>query len=207
MADVTDAPPAVEPFDDSPRPRRVAPFIVLGVAIVMALLFVVLAGSEPTGNKETADTPLIGKAAPAIVGPTLDGGEFDLAGLRGNWVVLNFFQSTCIPCKNEHPELVRFADQQASMSDGAQLITVVWNDDDDEVAKFFASKGGDWPVVLDRGGQVPFEYGVTAVPETWVIDPAGRVQVHYIGEITADGLAAKVQELRDLASGAVVAGG
>jgi cytochrome c biogenesis protein CcmG/thiol:disulfide interchange protein DsbE len=179
---------------------------VLGVALVVGLLFVVLAGSGPATNKETADTPLIGKPAPPIKGPTLHGGEFDLAGMRGNWVVLNFFQSSCVPCKNEHPELVAFADQQARLSDGAQLVTVVWSDDDDKVAEFFAAKGGDWPVVLDRGGQVPFDYGVTAVPETWIIDPAGRVDVHYIGEITAAGLSAKVQELRDLAAAGGVAG-
>ena len=42
--------------------------------------------------------------------------------------MLNFFQSTCLPCKAEHPELVAFADQQARIADGAELYTVVWDD-------------------------------------------------------------------------------
>jgi cytochrome c biogenesis protein CcmG/thiol:disulfide interchange protein DsbE len=174
----------------------------LAIAVVMGVLFVVLAGSEPATDRETASTHLIGRPAPPISGPTLAGDPFDLAGLRGEWVVLNFFQSICVPCVNEHPELLAFAEQQSALSDGARLVTVVFDDDDERVAEFFATEGGDWPVVLDRGGQVPFDYGVTRVPETWVIDPAGRVQVHYMGEITAAALSARVQELRDLAAGA-----
>jgi cytochrome c biogenesis protein CcmG/thiol:disulfide interchange protein DsbE len=179
----------------------VAPWIVLVVTLAIGGLFVVLAGSDPQVNKETADTPLLGKAAPLISGPTADGSTFDLGRMRGTWVVLNFFQSTCVPCQNEHPELVAFAASQADRPDGAQLVSVVWNDSRRDVVAFFAERGGDWPVVLDDVGRYGFEYGVTQVPETWIVDPAGRVVVHYIGEITSVGLQAKLQELRDLGTG------
>ena len=165
----------VEPPGDGggpERPRRIAPFVALAVAVVFAIFFTILAGSKTRSNQSNADTPLLGKAAPTIVGDTLDGGTFDLSRRRGSWVVLNFFQSSCAPCKDEHPELVAFAADQASRADGAELVTVVWRDNADAVQAFFdANGGGDWPVVLDDAN-VAVAYGVAKVPETWIIDPA-----------------------------------
>ncbi len=184
---------------EAPAPRRVAPFVVLAVTVVIGVLFVVLAGSDSGQQSETADTPLLGKAAPQIEGDTIDGSAFQLSTLRGQWVVLNFFQSTCVPCVQEHPELVEFDRQQAQLADGARLVTVVWNDDPAPVREFFADNGGGWPIVLDDSGTTAFDYGVAKVPETWVIDPNGRVQVHFISKVTAADLAARVQTLRVLA--------
>ena len=200
---ITDAP--VAPVGDAPgagRRRRIAPFAVLGVTIVVGVLFAVLAGSKAQVNTETAASPLIGKAAPSIVDRTIDGEQFDLARMRGSWVVLNFFQTTCRPCVAEHPELVEFARQQAALPDGAKLISIVWNDNDAAVRKFFADNGGGWPVVEDPDGSTAFDYGVAKVPETWVIDPQGRVIVHYVYQIAASEMSARLQQMRDLATGA-----
>jgi hypothetical protein len=65
-------------------------------------------------------------------------------------------------------------------------------------AFFDENGGGDWPVVLDDAN-VAVAYGVAKVPETWIIDPSGRIRVHYVGEVTAagpTGLSAKLDELR-----------
>mgnify|MGYP003311072359 CR=1 FL=1 len=61
--------------------------------------------------------------------------------------MLNFFTSTCIPCRNEHPELIEFVDHQRSLGvNGAEFYTIVQNDDPADVAAFFDEFGGDWPV-------------------------------------------------------------
>src|SRR5262245_14468152 len=149
------------------RKRRVAPFVALAVAVVLAGLFVVLAGSD-TSTNETADTPLLDEAAPEAVGVRADGSSFDLARRKGSWVVLNFFTSTCVPCQQEHPDLVRFAEQQAGLGgDGAELYTVVYDDDREAVEDFFAANGGHWPVVFDADGSISVAFGVAPVPETW----------------------------------------
>ena len=93
-----------EPRPESPR-RRLAPFVAMAVALVCAALFVVLAGAD-TGQSETADTPLLNRPAPDAVGEEGDGTTFDLARRKGSWVVLNFFDPECVPCVEEHPELV-----------------------------------------------------------------------------------------------------
>jgi cytochrome c biogenesis protein CcmG/thiol:disulfide interchange protein DsbE len=168
------------------------------VAVVVAVLFFVFAGADPQTN-ETAATPLLDKPAPNITGDTLDGGTFDLSRRRGSWVVLNFFQSECVPCEREHPELVKFAEQQAALGTaGAELYTIATPPDTDAaVREFFAANGGgDWTVVRDYDGEVMVDYGISKVPETWIIDANGVIRERLIAEVTADGLSAVVARLQ-----------
>ncbi|MFV0307416.1 MAG: TlpA family protein disulfide reductase [Desertimonas sp.] len=179
------------------RPGRLAPFVVVIVAALLAGLFVVLAGSEPTSN-ESADTYLMNRPAPEAAGTTGSGDPFELGRRRGSWVVLNFFTSDCVPCIQEHPELVAFSEQQASLgAQGAELYTVVYDDDRPRVEAFFDEHGGDWPVVYDDRGAIAVNFGVSKVPETWIIDPYGVVRARYISRVTADFLAAQLQALRE----------
>ena len=167
------------------------------MAAVLAGLFVVLAHAK-SGSTDSASTPLMGKVAPAVSGTTLDGTPWELARRKGSWVVLNFFQSTCVPCKEEHPELVRFVAQQRGLAaDGAELYTVVFSDDSlASVRGFFASNGGDWPVVLDPRGAIGVAFGVNKVPETWIISPDGVVVFRTIAKVTAGALSALVEQFR-----------
>ena len=184
---------------EGPRRRRVAPFVALAVALVVAGLFVVLAGADGARN-ETADTFLRNRPAPAASGEYADGSPFDLSRRKGSWVVLNFFTSDCAPCRREHPELVRFVEQQAGLgADGAELYTIaVGNEPHDVVEEFFADKGGDWPLVFDDDGRFSVAFGVSKVPETWIIDPNGVVRDRVISEVTAEFLSSRIQLLREL---------
>ncbi|MEX0846579.1 MAG: TlpA disulfide reductase family protein [Ilumatobacteraceae bacterium] len=182
------------------RRRPVAPFVVLAVAVVLGALFVVLAQSR-AGGADTVESYLMGKAAPTAVGTTLDGRQFDLSQRKGSWVVLNFFDPTCVPCIEEHPELVAFAQDQAVVANGAELYTIINRGSDDAVRDFFDDNGGDWPIVSDPTGAISVDFGVAKVPETWVIDPNGVVRVRYPGTVTAAGLSTQLQELRELQPG------
>jgi cytochrome c biogenesis protein CcmG/thiol:disulfide interchange protein DsbE len=186
--------------DAVPAPRRrIAPLIALLVASVLTLLFVVLAQARGGEAPESAETPLLGRVAPAARGELLTGGSFDLARRKGSWVVLNFFQSACVPCREEHPELVRFAQQQRGLGlDGAELYTIVSSDDSrDAVQSFFADNGGDWPIVMDPRGEIGVEFQVNKVPETWIVSPEGLIVWRTISQISADGLSAELQRLRE----------
>jgi cytochrome c biogenesis protein CcmG, thiol:disulfide interchange protein DsbE len=187
-------PPVAEPPVVERKPRRMAPFISLAVAVVVAALFVVLASGKAE-KPDVVSSFLIGKPAPAVTTTTLDGKPFDLSRRKGSWVVLNFFQSSCLPCKAEHPELVSFAAQQAGIADGAELYTVVWDDSAAAVTSYFADHGGAWPIIRDDDGSISTAFGVAKVPETWVIDPSGIIVGRYI-EITADSLSTDLQQFR-----------
>lgn len=179
------------------RRTRVAPFIVLAVAVVLVGLFVVLASSSRSGG-DTISSYLIDKPAPAATGTTLDGEAFDLSRRKGSWVVLNFFDPTCVPCVNEHPELVAFDEQQRALPDGAELYTIINKGSDESVGEFFAANGGDWPVVSDPPGSISVAFGVAQVPETWIIDPNGIVRQRMAGEVTAEFLGSYLQQLREV---------
>jgi cytochrome c biogenesis protein CcmG/thiol:disulfide interchange protein DsbE len=188
-----------------PSRRRVAPFVALAVALVIGGLFWVLAGSK-AGISDTqglVDSPLIGRPAPAVRSTTVDDAPFDLARRKGSWVVVNFFNSTCIPCQAEHPALLNFVAQQATLGgDGAEFYSVVQPpNSDDDIRAFFVERGGDWPVVRDDDGTINVAFGVAQVPETFIVDPDGIVRVRWAGAIDATTLALLVQQQRDLWSG------
>lgn len=181
--------------------RRRAPFIALAAALVLGGLFWVLAVSKvgSTDKSGLVESALLGRAAPAVRSTTLDGVAFDLAQRKGSWVVLNFFNSTCAPCRAEHPELASFVDRQTQFgNDAAEFYTVLQYDDSvNDVKAFFLNHGGSWPIVRDDDGRINVAFGVAKVPETWVIDPSGIVRLRWAGMITADQLGSLVQQERD----------
>jgi cytochrome c biogenesis protein CcmG, thiol:disulfide interchange protein DsbE len=179
--------------------RRVAPWIALAAAAVLGTLLVVLALSTGGDANEGESTSFrINRPAPNVVGTTIDDEPFDLSRRKGSWVVLNFFQSTCVPCKAEHPDLVQFVEQQRSLGPaGAEFYTIAQlPDTDDTVREFFAEYGGDWPVVRDYDGGVAVSFGTALVPETWIIDPNGIVRHRFPGQVDFTTLATTLQNLR-----------
>ncbi len=193
MTESTVTPELAEP----PSRRRVAPWIALAVAVVLTGLFVVLVGADPDGAS-SARSPLLGRPAPEAVGELDDGTTFDLARRKGSWVVLNFFTADCVPCIQEHPELIAFDEQQRALgADGAELYSVVVNDHRDDIEEFFAERGGDWPVVYSDRDEFSVAFGVAAVPETWIIDPSGVVQLRFISKVTAEQLGVTLQQFRE----------
>lgn len=165
------------------RPRHTARWAAAGVGVVVAVLIAVLATRPPAADV-VAPSPILGRPAPEVSGPALDGSTVRLSGLRGRWVLVNFFATWCIPCVKEHKELVSFSDRHPATE--AQVLSVVYDDQASDVKEFFASRGGSWPVVDDAGAKVDF--GVRGVPESFLVDPDGFVRTRLVGGVTANGL-------------------
>lgn len=182
-----------EDWEDAEEVRRlrifglpVAPVVAGALGVVMVLLIVLLATREPASNRQV-DSPLLGRPAPRITGTTLDGKPFDSSIYDGRWLVVNFFATWCVPCIEEHPELVQFQEAQRAAG-GANLVSVVFDDDPTSVRRFFSRRGGDWPVVFAEPTTIG-EWGVAGVPESFVVNPAGTVVYKLVGGVTAEGLA------------------
>ena len=158
------------PAEPGTRPRHTARNAAIVVGVVMVALIALLATRSPRGEPPSK----IGRqAAPPITGVTLDGTPFDMADHRGDWIVVNFFATWCGPCQVEHPELVKFATEH--QGDPVQVVSVAFDDQSDAIRKFFAEKGGNWPVIPSDTGDVAVSYGVRKVPETYLVGPNGQV--------------------------------
>ena len=171
--------------------RRVGPWIAVAVLAVVGLLVWVFAGADPAVEREVY-SPLLGQPVPEIVadpvvGGSVDGGPFRLSSLRGEWVVVNFFATWCTPCIREHPELIEFQQRHALAGD-ASVVSVVYSDQVGTTREFFDERGGDWPVVDDPDGRVSLDFGVSGVPESYVVAPDGTVVAKLVGGVTAAGL-------------------
>ena len=170
------------------RRTRRALWIAVAVAVPVAMLIVVLAVQPPAGTRQ-AKSPLVGKAAPAAAGTTIDGAETSLADVRGGgkWVVVNFFATWCVPCRLEHPDLVRFAEQHTTIGDAA-VMGIVFGDNTQAVKEFRDEEGGDWPMLTDPSGRTAIDFGVAGVPESFLVDPEGKVVAKIVGGIRAPDL-------------------
>ena len=163
--------------------RKFAPKVALVAAILAVAFIVVLVVASPESQTD-ANSPLLGNPAPAVVTTTIEDETFDLARRKGSWVVLNFFNSTCVPCRAEHPELLAFADAQAKSAQPAELYTVINDDSDGAVKAYFDEHGGSWPKLRDDNGTIAVAFGVARVPETWIVDPNGFVRLRIAGKLT-----------------------
>jgi cytochrome c biogenesis protein CcmG/thiol:disulfide interchange protein DsbE len=161
-------------------------WVAIAVALPVALLLGVLATRDPAGTR-AADSPLLGKPAPAIDTTTLDGTPFQLSQYRGQWVLLNFFATWCLPCRQEHPDLVQFAARHRELGDAA-VLGVVYDDTVDAVRGFVQKEGGAWPMVVDPKSRIALDFGVAGVPESYLITPGGAVAAKLIGGVQAGAL-------------------
>ena len=157
----------------------------IAVGLVLAVLVAVFATRDSSRDRMT--THLVGGVAPAVVGTAVDGSTWDLDDHRGRWVLVNFFSTTCVPCIEEHPELVAFAEAHASTG-AVRLVSVAFDDRPAAVAAFFAENGGGWPVLVTDTGRIAVDWGEVAVPESYLVTPSGHVAAKVVGGVDRTGL-------------------
>ena len=175
--------PGPSPLPGTRGRRHRARWVAAVVLVVGAGLVAALATRPPAAATEV-DTPLLGHEAPATSGTTLGGQGFDMAALRGRWVVVNFFASWCTPCQQEEPDLVAFAYQHRGPP-GVAVVGVVYDDTSANARRFMTGAGATWPALEDPGGSLAVDYGVRAPPETFIVSPAGLVVAHLDGPVTS----------------------
>lgn len=136
--------------------------------------------------------PKVGSAAPSFSLQRLDGaGSLDLASLRGKAVVLNFWASWCGPCKSEAAALERTYRRYSDR--GVVFVGVDYHDVTSDARRFVAAHGLSFPMVLDGSGAIGDRYGITGVPETYVLDRRGRLVLHIPGPIVGQSFSDELQ--------------
>lgn len=157
-----------------------APKLALqAVAIAVVASMVALLGWRVVTRDRAqgiADAIAAGKkpAAPDFDLPLLNGtGRVVLSSLRGKAVVLNFWASWCIPCKEEAPRLQ--AAWEKWRDRGVVFLGVDAQDFRSDAKRFAARYHLTYPIVHDGKGSTLGHFGVTGFPETWFVDREGRL--------------------------------
>ncbi len=128
------------------------------------------AGQNVAAGVERGEAP----AAPDFTLEELDGtGEISLAELRGKAVVINFWASWCVPCREEAPRLQ--AAWEKWQDEGVVVLGINAQDFVGDARTFVARYGLTYPNVHDGPGSTLGRFGVTGFPETWFVDREGRL--------------------------------
>ena len=166
--------------------RSVTALAVLGVALLVGLLVYGVAAKQT--DRTLDDAAAKGERPPApdrSLGLLKGGGEMSLVDLRGKIVVLNFWASWCDPCEREAPALKAV---QRDLGNRGTVLGVVKDDSRPDALGFTKRFATTWPNVRDVDGELAREYAVRGLPETFIIDPKGRVTGVLRGEATEDEL-------------------
>jgi cytochrome c biogenesis protein CcmG/thiol:disulfide interchange protein DsbE len=166
------------------------PLIVFaGLAL---LLYARLYGGDPAA----LPSALIGRPAPDLALPALDGltddgapvpgfARGDLTG--GEVTVVNVFASWCAPCRAEHPLLMALAER------GVRIFGLNHKDATENARRFLGGLGNPYERVgVDPNGRASIEWGVYGVPETFVIDGKGRIAYKFVGPLSEAAVESKL---------------
>lgn len=150
--------------------------IITLIVVVVAMLVVLGVALAPKGKPVSGVLPAdpSGYAAPALDLPRLDGqGNLSLADLAGKPVVVNFWASWCTTCKDEAATLV--AAEKKWRDKGVVFLGIDSVDKDDAAKAYEKTYGVEYDSVVDPEGKTAGEWYVTAYPESFFIDPQGRI--------------------------------
>jgi cytochrome c biogenesis protein CcmG/thiol:disulfide interchange protein DsbE len=170
--------------------RRLLLLVPFGAVMAAGAGFFAMLKRETEGKFDPRGVPsmLIGKHVPPFTLPGAPG--FADADLSGRPILVNFFASWCVPCVEEADVLMRL--KQA----GVVIYGIAYKDKATATASFLALHGNPYTrLAHDEPGRVAIDWGVTGVPENYLIDRDGTVRWRWVGPLTDEAVAGELQPL------------
>ena len=174
------------------------------IVLVLVIPVIALLGFGLTRDPREIPSPLPGRAAPDFALEVFRAGDgapvpapgdtVRLADLRGQVVVLNFWASWCLACRDEHAVLSEIASRYAPR--GVRFVGLLYADRPERGTAWVEQMGGQsYPSVDDRRSRTAIGYGLYGVPETFFIARDGRVAHKHVGPVTEQVLVAQLDAL------------
>lgn len=211
MADLSSNDPTMPAKSNRPSPVLLI-FVLLPILGLLAAGIVLISANLTNApaavvipTPQAVTLPAIPSPAPVVGAPVLDfelqdldGETVQLSDYAGRVIFLNFWQTTCEPCKRELPALQAFAAEQAA--DGPAILAVNIAEPAETVRTFLSSYGvSDLTIPLDSNADTADMYGVFQIPVTFVIDANGNVRYPHYGEITREDMMGYLQAIEGAA--------
>ncbi|SHF20872.1 cytochrome c biogenesis protein CcmG, thiol:disulfide interchange protein DsbE [Ruegeria intermedia] len=167
--------------------KRILAFLPIGIAVILGGFL--LWGLNPDRDPNEIPSVLISQPVPAFDLPPVEGldtpglSSTDLAENDGSApIVVNVFASWCVPCRAEHAVLTRMVRE-----DGIRLMGINYKDKPQDARKWLDDLGNPYERIgSDLDGRAGIEWGISGVPETFVIDGAGTVVFRFVGPVLGD---------------------
>jgi thiol-disulfide isomerase/thioredoxin len=163
---------------------------ILALALALATLATIPVLRAP--NDGTIGT-LVGQPAPELRAEGLDGREWSIADGDGRLVWVNFWATSCEPCRTEMPAMQRIAEAYA---DDLLILGVDWGEERSAVVDFVDRYGVEYPILLDPGLEAYYRWATSdGLPRHYFIGEAGTVLREVIGPLEPARMVAIVDEL------------
>jgi cytochrome c biogenesis protein CcmG/thiol:disulfide interchange protein DsbE len=167
---------------------RLIYILPIGLFAVLAIAFAVGLGLRP----DIIPSPLIDQPAPDFklaALPGRDDGGLSSADLKSDGPTLvNVFASWCVPCRAEHPLLMRLAREQ-----GVHIVAINYKDKPENALAWLAELGDPFAKIgADTTGRVAIDWGVYGVPESFIVDRDGRIRLKQVGPLMDDDITGKI---------------
>jgi cytochrome c biogenesis protein CcmG/thiol:disulfide interchange protein DsbE len=169
-------------------------FVFLGIAGASYSLL-----STDGRNVSALPSALLDKPAPNLGVPPLEGlmaNNQQVPGMtqdlfKGNVSIVNIFASWCVPCRQEHPQIVKLGDDER-----IQMVGINHKDSPKNALGFLAELGNPYDIVgVDRSGRASIEWGVYGIPETFIVNHEGTIIFKHVGPLSEKDLSQKLMPI------------
>lgn len=164
--------------------------VIITLLIIGPLLALLAYGF--TRDSHYIVSPLLAKPATPFTLSLFDGRKLTLEDLRGKAVFLNFWASWCVPCRDEARELE--AAWQKVKDKNMVFLGVAVQDTDKDALEFLKEFNVTYPNGKDETAKIAVDYGTWGIPESFFIDPQGRITYKHVGGIRAALVVSKLEE-------------
>jgi cytochrome c biogenesis protein CcmG/thiol:disulfide interchange protein DsbE len=157
------------------------------LVLLPVLLFLAAAGAFAVAllsdrRPDSIPSVLLNRPAPALSLPALDGTGvpgLEPALLKGQVTLVNLWASWCLPCQAEHPLLMQLAGRE-----DLSVVGIDWKDKPADAAAFLARLGNPFAAIgVDESGRAGLEWGISGVPESFLVDRQGVVRFRWVGAL------------------------
>jgi len=153
--------------------------VLIGLIVIIALTFPMWGNTEISSNLR--GRPLSGEKAPPFSASDVQGDVFALEDYQEKVVVINFWATWCPQCKDELPDFQSVWEEYQSAP--VQFVGVAMDDKVKDVTEIAKKLEITYPLIVETEDVISFSYGITGVPETFIIDTTGQIAFIHIGAV------------------------